>query len=340
MNWAPTSPGKARSNTAISRPHSNPPTGWSRKISRFIATARRRWSRLSSIASYDAASKRLTVWVTAQVPEVIYDGLREALGLQDVRVIIPDVGGGFGQKIHLIRKYVVLVSLLAMKTGRPVKWIEDRSEHMMAGGHACAQEFEAEAAVKNDGTVLGLRFKEYDDVGGSISTLTIHFTNKLNNLSNTYRTPAIHMEGYAVVTNKCPVIPNRGIGKPGMCYIWERMMDRVAQALELSPIEVRRKNLIQPNEMPYRTISGNVYDSGDYPGLLSTLLEKIDYDKLREEQKKRARTGKLMGIGIVIGVEPGGRNAARDMAIFPEMKEPPGSGGVNGATIKVEKNGT
>ncbi len=292
------------------------------------------------IASYDAASKRLTVWVTAQVPEVIYDGLREALGLQDIRVIIPDVGGGFGQKIHLIRKYVVLVSLLAIKTGRPVKWIEDRSEHMMAGGHACAQEVEAEAAVKNDGTVLGLRFKEYDDVGGSISTLTIHFTNKLNNLSNTYRTPAIRMEGNAVVTNKCPVIPNRGIGKPGMCYIWERIMDRVAQELKIGPIEVRRKNLIKPDEMPYRTISGNIYDSGDYPGLLSTLLEKVDYDKLREEQKREREKGRLIGIGIVIGVEPGGRNAARDMAIFPEMKEPPGSGGVNGATIKVEKNGT
>ena len=292
------------------------------------------------IASYDSASKRLTVWVTAQVPEVIYDGLREALGLQDVRVIIPDVGGGFGQKIHLIRKYVVMVALLSIKSGRPVKWVEDRSEHMMAGGHACAQEFEAEAAVKNDGTVLGLRFKEYDDVGGSISTLTIHFTNKLNNLSNTYRTPSIAMEGYAVVTNKCPVIPNRGIGKPGMCYIWERMMDRVAQELNMSPIEVRRKNLIQPSEMPYRTISGNVYDSGDYPALLSTLLEKIDYDKLREEQKREWEKGRLIGIGIVIGVEPGGRNAARDMAIFPEMKEPPGSGGVNGATIKLEKNGT
>ncbi|MDH3444448.1 MAG: xanthine dehydrogenase family protein molybdopterin-binding subunit [Deltaproteobacteria bacterium] len=292
------------------------------------------------IASYDAASKRLTVRVTAQVPEVIYDGLREALGLQDIRVIIPDVGGGFGQKIHLIRKYVVLVSLLAIKSGRPVKWIEDRGEHMMAGGHACAQEVEAEAAVKSDGTVLGLRFKEYDDVGGSISTLTIHFTNKLNNLSNTYRTPAIRMEGNAVVTNKCPVIPNRGIGKPGMCYIWERMMDRVAQELKLSPIDVRRKNLIQPNEMPYRTISGNIYDSGDYPGLLSTLLEKVDYDRIREEQKREREKGRLIGIGIVIGVEPGGRNAARDMAIFPEMKEPPGSGGVNGATVKVEKNGT
>src|SRR5919106_687238 len=291
------------------------------------------------MASHDAASKRLTVWVTAQVPEVIYDGVREALGLQDVRVIIPDVGGGFGQKIHLIRKYVVLVSLLAIKTGRPVKWIEDRSEHMMAGGHACAQEFEAEAAVKNDGTVLGLRFKEYDDVGGSISTLTIHFTNKLNNLSNTYRTPNISMEGFAVVTNKCPVIPNRGIGKPGMCFIWERMMDRVAQELNLSPIEVRRKNLIQPNEMPYRTVSGNVYDSGDYPGLLQTLLERIEYDKLREEQERERAKGRLIGIGVVIGVEPGGRNAARDMAIFPESKMMPGAGGVEGATVKVEKNG-
>jgi 2-furoyl-CoA dehydrogenase large subunit len=292
------------------------------------------------IASFDAASKRLTVWVTAQVPEVIYDGVREALGLQDVRVIIPDVGGGFGQKIHLIRKYVVLVSLLAMKSGRPVKWVEDRSEHMMAGGHACAQEFEAEAAVKNDGTVLGLRFKEYDDVGGSISTLTIHFTNKLNNLSNTYRVRAIALEGHAVVTNKCPVIPNRGIGKPGMCYIWERMMDRIAQALDLSSIEVRRKNLIPTDEMPYTTPSGNIYDSGDYAGLLDTLLEKIHYDKLREEQQRERAKGRLLGIGIVVAVEPGGRNAARDMAIFPEMKEPPGSGGINGATIKVEKNGT
>src|SRR5262245_66598250 len=89
-----------------------------------------------------------------------------------------------------------------------------------------------------------------------------------------------------------------------------------------------------------RTISGNVYHSGDYPGLLSTLLEKIDYDKLRDDQTKAREQGKLMGIGIVIGVEPGGRNAARDMAIFPEMKEPPGSGGINGATIKLEKNGT
>jgi 2-furoyl-CoA dehydrogenase large subunit len=292
------------------------------------------------IASFDAASKKLNLWINAQVPDVIYDALRQAFGLEDVRVVIPDIGGGFGQKIHLIRNYAVITSLLAMKSRAPVKWIEDRSEHMMAAGHACGQEFDVEAAVKKDGTVLGLKFKEIDDVGGSISTLTIHFTNKLNNLANTYKVKNIAMEGHSVVTNKCPVIPNRGIGKPGMCYIWERIMDRIAEELALSPIDVRAINLIPPSAMPYETPSGNIYDSGDYPALLKRVLEKVEYDKLRKEQEQARRNGRLLGIGVVIAVEPGGRNAARDMAIFPEMKDSPGSGGVNGATIKLEKNGT
>ncbi|HWP60271.1 MAG TPA: xanthine dehydrogenase family protein molybdopterin-binding subunit [Candidatus Acidoferrales bacterium] len=307
------------------------------KIHRYSSTP---LETFACIASFDAASRRLTVWVNAQAPEVIYDALREALGLEDVRVLIPDVGGGFGQKIHLIRKYVVITSLLSMLARRPVKWIEDRSEHMMAAGHSCAQEFDVEAAVKKDGTVLGLSFKEIDDVGGSVSTLTIHFTNKLNNLFNTYKVQNLALEGFSVVTNKCPVIPNRGIGKPGMCFIWERMMDRIAQELNMDPVAVRAANLIAPDQFPYTTPSGNIYDSGDYPALLRRAAESIGYESLRAEQKKARAEGRLLGVGIVIGVEPGGRNAARDMAIFPEMKEYPGAGGVNGATIKLEKNGT
>ncbi len=292
------------------------------------------------IASFEAASRKLTVWINAQVPDVIYDALRDAFGLDDVRVIIPDLGGGFGQKIHLIKNYAVLTSFLAMKSQRPVKWIEDRSEHMMAGGHACHQEFEIEAAVKNDGTVLGLRFEEFDDVGGSVSTLTIHFTNKLNNLTNTYKVKAISMRGHSLITNKCPVVPNRGIGKPAMCFVWERTMDRIAEELGLSPIEVRSINLVQANEMPYETPNGNIYDSGNYPGLLKRLLEKVDYNRVKKEQQKERKKGRLLGVGVAIGVEPGGRNAARDMAVFPEMREVPGAGGVNGAMIKLEKNGT
>ena len=295
---------------------------------------------LACVASFDAASKKLTVWINTQVPDNIYDALRDALGLDDIRIIIPDIGGGFGQKIHLIKNYAVLISLLAIKSNRPVKWIEDRSEHMMAAGHACQQEFEVEAAVKNDGTVLGLKFKEYDDVGGSVGTLTIHFTNKLNNLTNTYKVKAMSMEGHSLITNKCPVIPNRGIGKPAMCFVWERIMDKIAQELNLSPIEVRSVNLVAASEMPYETPNGNIYDSGDYPGLLKRLLEKVDYDHLKKEQEEKRKKGIYLGIGVAIGVEPGGRNAARDMAVFPEMKQVPGAGGVNGATVKLEKNGT
>ncbi|MCH6546457.1 MAG: xanthine dehydrogenase family protein molybdopterin-binding subunit [Deltaproteobacteria bacterium] len=307
------------------------------KIHRYSSTP---LETLACVASFDAASRKLTVWINAQVPDNIYDALREAFGLDDVRVIIPDIGGGFGQKIHLIKNYAVLTSFLAIKSHRPVKWIEDRTEHMMAAGHACQQEFEVEAAVKKDGTVLGLRFKEYDDVGGSVGTLTIHFTNKLNNLTNTYKVKAISMQGHSLITNKCPVIPNRGIGKPAMCFVWERIMDKIAEELNLSPIEVRSVNLVQASEMPYETPNGNIYDSGDYPGLLKRLLEKIDYNNLKREQEEKRKKGTYLGIGVVIGVEPGGRNAARDMAVFPEMRQVPGAGGVNGATIKLEKNGT
>lgn len=285
------------------------------------------------------AQGRLTIWCNAQAPEVIYEAITEALGLDSVRVLVPDVGGGFGQKLHLIRKYAVLTALMAVRTRRPVKWIEDRSEHMMAGGHSCDQAFDVEFAVKRDGEVLGVKIRDTDDVGGSISTLTIHFTNKLNNLFNTYKVQHLRLEGRSVLTNKCPVVPNRGIGKPGMCFIWERMMDRVAQTLGLDALAVRRRNLVPVTAFPYTTPNGNIHGSGDYQTLLAKVLKNVDYDAVRAEQAAARASGRLLGIGVVIGLEPGGRNAARDMAIFPDSKQMPGAGGVQGATVKVEKNG-
>ncbi|MBI2189452.1 MAG: xanthine dehydrogenase family protein [Acidobacteria bacterium] len=306
-----------------------------------------------------ATADGMTIWCNSQSPDVIYEALAEALGLERVRVIVPDVGGGFGQKIHLIRKYAVLTALMAVRTGRPVKWIEDRSEHMMAGGHSCEQEFDVEAAVKSDGEVLALKIRDTDDVGGSVSTLTIHFTNKLNNLFNTYKVQHLRLEGRSVLTNKCPVVPNRGIGKPGMCFVWERTMDRVAQELGLDPIEVRRRNLVAKDQFPYTTPNGNIHGSGDYQALLDKVLANVGYDEVRRRQQEQRRggasrgphrarlrdgvqdppSGRLLGIGVVIGVEPGGRNAARDMAIFPQSKQVLGAGGVEGATVKIEKNG-
>jgi 2-furoyl-CoA dehydrogenase large subunit len=290
-----------------------------------------------------ATLEGLTIWCNSQSPDVVYEALAEALGLERVRVIVPDVGGGFGQKIHLIRKYAVLTALMAVRTGRPVKWIEDRSEHMMAGGHSCEQEFDVEAAVKADGEVLGLKIRDTDDVGGSVSTLTIHFTNKLNNLFNTYTVQHLRLEGRSVLTNKCPVVPNRGIGKPGMCFVWERTMDRIAQELGLDPIAVRRRNLVAMDQFPYTTPNGNIHGSGDYQMLLDKALANVGYDDVRRRQAEQrqavARPATLLGVGVVIGIEPGGRNAARDMAIFPQSKQMPGAGGVEGATVKIEKNG-
>jgi 2-furoyl-CoA dehydrogenase large subunit len=211
--------------------------------------------------------------------------------------------------------------------------------------------------VKSDGEVLGLRIVDTDDVGGSISTLTIHFTNKLNNLFNTYRVQHLRLEGRSVLTNRCPVVPNRGIGKPGMCFVWERMMDRIGQELGLDPIAVRRRNLITADQFPYTTPNGNIHGSGNYQALLDKVLVNVGYEDFRERQSRlrvgRALSGSpgepdrvrptgapLLGIGVVIGVEPGGRNAARDMAIFPQSKQMPGAGGVEGATVKLEKNGS
>ena len=286
----------------------------------------------------ESSPELMTIWCNSQSPDVIYEALSEALGIEAVRVLVPDVGGGFGQKIHLIRKYAVLAALMSVRTRRPVKWIEDRSEHMMAGGHSCEQEFDVEAAVKSDGEVLGIKIRDTDDVGGSVSTLTIHFTNKLNNLFNTYTVQHLTLEGRSVLTNKCPVVPNRGIGKPGMCFVWERIMDRIAQELGLDAMAVRRRNLIPSSAFPYTTPNGNIYGSGEYETLLTKVLANVDYEGVRKQQAEQRE--KCLGIGVVIGVEPGGRNAARDMAIFPKSKQMPGAGGVEGATVKVEKNGS
>ena len=292
------------------------------------------------LASYEHDSSRLTIWCNCQAPDVVTDALREALGISDVRLIVPDIGGGFGQKIHLIRKYAVITALLSKQTGQPVKWIESRTEHMMAGGHACAQRFDIEAAVDHSGVVLGLRVHEMDDVGGGLSTATIHFTNKLNNLTNTYRPLGISLEGTAVATNACPVVPNRGIGKPAMCLVWERTMDRIAEELGIDRVKVRLRNIPGKDDFPFETLNGNVYDSGDYEDLLRTAVQRADLDGIKQQQEEARSRGHYVGLGIVLAVEPGGRNLARDLAMLPSTQEPAGSGGTSGATIRVQLGGS
>ncbi len=291
------------------------------------------------LASYDPTVDALEILCNAQIPEVIYDALKEALGINSIRITIADIGGAFGQKIHLIRKYIVVAGLLAKKYGRPVKWIEDRTEHMMAAGHSCSQAFTVDAGVCLDGTVLGLRIREIDDVGGAVSTASIHFTNKLSALVNTYRVKNISLEAKAVVTNTCPVVPNRAIGKPALCFVWERMMNIIAGRLGIDPMEIRAINCIRKDEFPYLTPSGNLYDSGDYHGLLETAAKEFDFPGLRRAQVEARSNGRYLGIGLAMAIEPGGRNAARDMSISRE-RVVEAAGGINGATVRLERDGT
>ncbi len=306
------------------------------RVHRYSSTA---LEPFACMASFDPTAGELTVLCNAQIPEVIHDGLKETLGIAAIRVIIADIGGAFGQKIHLIRKYVVITGLLARKCGRPVKWVEDRAEHMMAGGHSCGQIFKVEAGVRKDGTVLGIRIAEIDDVGGAVSTASIHFTNKLSALVNTYRVKNVALEGKSVVTNKCPVVPNRAIGKPALIFVWERMIDRIAEKLGLDPLAVRSINCIRKEEFPYLTPSGNMYDSGDYQRLLDTAAKEFGFAQLRKMQTEALQAGRYLGIGLAMAIEPGGRNAARDMSIAKE-RAVGAAGGINGATVRIERDGT
>ena len=262
--------------------------------------------------------ERLTIWCNSQSPEVDLRGdHRGARASMHVRVIVPDIGGGFGQKIHLIRKYAVLTALMAVKTGRPVKWIEDRSEHMMAGGHSCEQEFDVEAAVKADGEVLGLKIRDTDDVGGSISTLTIHFTNKLNNLFNTYKVKHLRLEGRSVLTNKCPVVPEPRHRQAGhVLRLGAHDGPHRPGARRSIPLAVRRRNLIGANEFPYTTPNGNIHGSGDY----QTLLDKVAGERRLRRRSTQADGGASVGANGAGGASHRHRRRHRRRARRPERR--------------------
>ena len=186
--------------------------------------------------------------------------LADALGVSQakIRLIVPDVGGGFGNKRRA--PYLLMAALLAKKAGKPVKWIEDRRENLMALMHACNGVLEVEVAFDTDGTVQALIVRDLADEGNNLANPTVHSLLKMGNLTNCYKIPAVRFEARAVLTNKCPSGANRGIGKPFMCFAIERMMDLIARELDLDPVEIRRsrfRNFIPPEEFPLPHPFGN-----------------------------------------------------------------------------------
>ncbi len=246
-----------------------------------------------------------TVWVSTQVPFDVRTDVAEALGVakERVRTIAPDVGGGFGAKLQIYPEYLA-VARAAQLLGRPVRWMETRSESMLNLTHGRAQVQRVELGARFDGTLVGMRVDLLADMGAyPIGAYLPTTTQEM--LPGVYRFPAVACRGRSVVTNATPVAPYRGAGRPEATALVERAMDMLAAELEMDPAELRRKNLVPPEAFPYTTVTGTVYDVGDYEAALDEALRVAGYGELREEQAaRRARDDHLaLGIGLCTYVE-------------------------------------
>jgi carbon-monoxide dehydrogenase large subunit len=257
------------------------------------------------VAHYLAAEKRLTVWSSTQIPHMLRSNLAQMLKLpeNELRVIAPEVGGAFGSKLNVYAEEGLLAHL-ALKLNHPVKWSEGRSENIQATIHGRGQVGEVEAAVKKDGTILGLRYKVIADIGAYHQLFTPAippFTGLM--LSGCYKIPAISMELTGVFTNKMSTDAYRGAGRPEATFVIERMVDRIAQELGIDPVKVRMKNFPKPAEFPFKTATGLAYDSGNYQLALNKALKLAGYESLRRDQKRLRSQGRYLGIGLSTYVE-------------------------------------
>lgn len=258
------------------------------------------------LALYDKETDILTVWSATQLPHIHKEELADALRRDHstIRVIAPDVGGGFGQKARLCSD-VAVACHMAIILGRPVKWIESRSENMTAI-HGRGVDCEVEAAVKSDGTVLGLRYNSVYDIGAYfISSTTVCPYTIGHGAEGPYQTPAVDVTVRGVATNKPVTAPYRGPGAPTV-YFLERTMDAIGTELGLDPADVRRKNFILSGSFPHVTPLGLTYDSGDYHAGFEQVLEMAGYQELRREQEQARAEGRLVGIGLATFVKGSG----------------------------------
>jgi aerobic carbon-monoxide dehydrogenase large subunit len=258
------------------------------------------------IAEFRKADKNLTVWSSSQIPHLLRNYLAEQLGLaqHQTRVIVPEVGGGFGCKLNIYPEEA-LTAFAAMKTQLPVKWIEDRGESLAATTHGRDQIDYLEVAADRSGKVTGLKVHVISDLGSYLQFFTdlIAMTFMLPMISGCYDIPVTYASCDAVFTNKAPTDAYRGAGRPEAAYLIERAMDLVARELGKDPAEVRLINFIKPESFPHKVASGPVYDSGNYAPALKKAMKIIGYESLRAEQARKRSEGKLMGIGVCSYVE-------------------------------------
>ncbi|HEX9700568.1 MAG TPA: xanthine dehydrogenase family protein molybdopterin-binding subunit [Acidobacteriota bacterium] len=259
----------------------------------------------SVVAAYDKGQDKLTVWTTTQVPHFVRLLVAAVCGHPEhkVRVIAPEVGGGFGSKLNFYAEEALLPHL-AKKLGRPLKWTARRSEDIVATIHGRDQVCDLEVAADGDGRLLAIRATLYQDLGAYHQLLTPVIPGlTVGMMPGCYTLKNLHATLHGVFTNKTPTDAYRGAGRPEATFIIERAVDLVAAAAGIDPVEVRRRNFPAADAFPFTTATEMVYDSGNYQGSLDLLLETVDYTALREVQKRRREAGELVGLGFSTYVE-------------------------------------
>ncbi|WP_424765576.1 xanthine dehydrogenase family protein molybdopterin-binding subunit [Paenibacillus sp. sgz302251] len=297
------------------------------------------------IANYERSTDHMTIWSNFHGPFTLQSVMAHALQMPSnrLRIIIPkDVGGSYGIKSG-VYPYMVLMGVVSKKVGLPVKWVEDRQEHLMASSSGTDRVTWIEAAVTRDGIVTGMKMKMADNVGGYIRApepACLYRTH--SNSTGAYGIKNLFMETIAVMTNKSPTGLIRGYGGQQLYFPLERMMHIIALQLGIDPADIIRRNLIPSEAFPYRTPTGGLYDSGDYMAAFQKALEMTGYDAFREKQRDLRRQGKYLGIGLACIVEPSGSNMGYiTVALTPEerAKSLPKSGSAEGATVSIDPMG-
>ena len=260
----------------------------------------------SAVAQWTAASGELTLWNTTQNPHIVrfIGSIVTGVPEDKLRVIAPEVGGGFGSKIPQYPGEF-LTAFAAMKLNRPVKWTETRSENFVATTHGRDHVQDVEMAGTRDGRITGVRASVWAGMGAYLSAAAPGIPTILHGLmlSGPYQIPAVHEDVYGVYTNTTPVEAYRGAGRPEATYLLERLIDRFAHAIGKDPVEVRRINLIPAFTTGHTVATGLAYDSGDYAATLDKALTHVGYAALRKEQETLRKQGRYMGIGVSTYVE-------------------------------------